>query len=143
MRRVGQARVGLLGTVRTDWSDRNNALAELITSAMDASDVDRVRVAPAGRQAIREILTTRSGADVRGAALTRILMLSRRNPCLPWNSPATTRAGSSLTEIMQAPRSRCGGWRSSASAPCRQGHAICSWSRPSPAVREATTVVGL
>jgi DNA-binding CsgD family transcriptional regulator len=77
LRRAGAAPLGLLATVRIEWSmDR----APLVTDPVDADLVERVRVGPMSAGEIGQLLVERTGLSLGRARLRRLQELSRGNP---------------------------------------------------------------
>lgn len=77
LRRAGDNAVGLLGTIRTDWStDREPVL----TDSVEADRVKRVEVGPISAAGLRELLAERSERALGRAGLARLHELSRGNP---------------------------------------------------------------
>ncbi len=77
LRRAGDIPLGLVGTVRTEWSgDR----APLLTDPMSADRMVRVKVGPMAGEEIVELLAERTGLNLGRTNLRRLQELSRGNP---------------------------------------------------------------
>jgi DNA-binding NarL/FixJ family response regulator len=77
LRRAGSAPLGLLGTVRTEWS---NHPVDLVTDPVDPDRVDRLVVGPIGRAAMAELLAEWTEAPLSRSRLRTIQDLCRGNP---------------------------------------------------------------
>ena len=77
LRRRGQARIGLLAAVRTDWT------AEPAPTAVDGvADITHLVVGPLSLGALRQLVTVRTGKPPGRADLVRLQQLSGGNPLL-------------------------------------------------------------
>jgi DNA-binding CsgD family transcriptional regulator len=77
LRRAGSSPVGLVGTVRTGWSDPPG---ELVTDPVEPGRVDRVAIGPISTGAMGDLLTDRTGEPIGRSRLQRVQKLCRGNP---------------------------------------------------------------
>ena len=92
LRRVGESPVGLIGTVRTDWTGR---LPPLLTDRFPAARVDRLRMGPLNLGATAELLAHHSIALSR-AALLALHETCRGNPLFALELAKAPRAPSGV-----------------------------------------------
>ncbi len=77
LRRAGDAAVGLLGVVRTEWSREP---APLAIASVESHRLDRIDVGALTLEAMSELLATRTRVTLRRSSLVRVHELSRGNP---------------------------------------------------------------
>jgi DNA-binding CsgD family transcriptional regulator len=77
LRRTREAAVGLMGTVRVEWSGE---LAPLATDSIEPHRVVQVDVGGLSLEAMTELLVQRAGLTLGRSALRRVHELSRGNP---------------------------------------------------------------
>jgi DNA-binding CsgD family transcriptional regulator len=95
LRRARDTPLGLLATVRVEWS---GDVVPLATDAIDADRVERITLGPMGTEEVGELLASRTGRNLGRSRLARIQGLCRGNPLF-----ALGLAGTDADESAQPP----------------------------------------
>jgi DNA-binding CsgD family transcriptional regulator len=104
LRRAGDVPIGLVGTVRTEWSrDRT----PLLTDQVNTERMQRIRIGPMGEREIGQLLSDRAGLDLGGSKLKSLQVLCRGNPlfALELTEANTLETDERSTALMSVPKS--------------------------------------